>query len=117
MSTGSSGELIELPAELGREEHTHANGVAIAPLPPPVPWEEEGHETSGMTSRLILAYVERKGGRPAVQRVLQLCGLEDAEGDLLTESHWFSFATKIRLFQAAAEVLDDPFVPRHMGER
>ena len=117
MTIGSSGELIELPSELGGEEHAHATGVAIAPLPPAVPWEEEAHETSGMTSRLILAYVERRGGRPAVERVLQLCGLEDAESDLLTESHWFSFATKIRLFQAAAEVLDDPFVPRHMGER
>jgi diguanylate cyclase (GGDEF)-like protein/putative nucleotidyltransferase with HDIG domain len=116
MSIGSSEELIELPIELGLEDHSHAPGVLVAPLPPPVPWEEESHETSGMTSRLILAYVERKGGRPAVERVLQLCGLEDAEGDLRNESHWFSFATKIRLFQAAADVLDDPYVPRHIGE-
>jgi diguanylate cyclase (GGDEF)-like protein/putative nucleotidyltransferase with HDIG domain len=116
MSVGSPEELIELPLALDEQNHVHAHGAAVAPLPPPVPWAEEPHETSGMTSRLILAYVERKGGRPALERVLQLCGLEDAESDLLNESHWFSFATKIRLFQAAADVLDDPYVPRHIGE-
>ena len=70
-----------------------------------------------MTSRLILAYVEQRGGRAALERVLELCGLEDAEDDLRDEGHWFSFATKIRLFAAAAEVLDDPHVVRHMGEQ
>ena len=70
-----------------------------------------------MTSRLILAYVERRGGRAAVEEVLQLCGLEVAEADLRDESHWFSFATKVRLFMAAAEVLDDPSIARHIGER
>src|SRR6185437_3532396 len=89
---------------------------AVAPLPPPLPWADEHHETSGMTSRLILAYVEHRGGRAAVERVLELCRLEDAEDDLRNEGHWFSFATKIRLFQAAAEVLDDPHVSRHLGE-
>jgi len=90
---------------------------AVAPLPAPLPWAEEPHETSGMTSRLILAYVEHRGGRAAVEKVLELCRLEDAEQDLRNESHWFSFATKIRLFAAAAEVLDDPQVSRHLGEQ
>jgi diguanylate cyclase (GGDEF)-like protein/putative nucleotidyltransferase with HDIG domain len=89
---------------------------AVAPLPAPLPWVDEPHETSGMTSRLILAYVEHRGGRAAVDRVLELCRLEDAEADLRNEAHWFSFATKIRLFMAAAEVLDDPQVSRHLGE-
>ncbi|HKN93802.1 MAG TPA: GAF domain-containing protein, partial [Thermoleophilaceae bacterium] len=89
----------------------------VAPLPPAVAWENEPQETSGMTSRLILAYVEQRGGRAALERVLELCGLEDAEDDLRDEGHWFSFATKIRLFAAAAEVLDDPHVVRHMGEQ
>ncbi len=70
-----------------------------------------------MTSRLILAYVEQRGGRAALERVLELCGREHAEADLRDEGHWFSFATKIRLFAAAAEVLDDPHVARHMGEQ
>src|SRR5690242_16613917 len=73
-------------------------------------------ETSGLTSRLILAYVERKGGRDAVETVLAKCGLTDVESDLLDERHWFSFATKVRLFEAAAEVLEDPHVTRNMGE-
>src|SRR3954452_1339637 len=90
---------------------------AVAPLPPPVPWAEEAHETSGMTSRLILAYLEHRGGRAAVDRVLELCGLEDAEPDLRDEGHWFSFGTKVRLLIAASEVLDDPQVARHLGER
>src|SRR2546421_583937 len=90
---------------------------AGAPRAPPVPWAEEAHETSGMTSRLILAYLEHRGGRAAVDRVLELCGLEDAEPDLRDEGHWFSFATKVRLLIAASEVLDDPQVARHLGER
>jgi diguanylate cyclase (GGDEF)-like protein/putative nucleotidyltransferase with HDIG domain len=89
---------------------------ADASLAAPVPWAEEPRETSGMTSRLILAYVEHRGGRAAVQRVLELCGLDRAEANLRDEGHWFSFATKIRLFVAAAEVLDDPQVARHLGE-
>ena len=93
-----------------------ASAPAIAPLPPPVLWAEEARETSGMTSRLILAYVEHRGGRAAVDRVLEICRLEDAEPDLRNEGHWFSFATKIRLLMAAAEVLDDPQVARHLGE-
>ena len=81
-----------------------------------LPWDEEPHETSGLTSRLILAYVGAKGGRQAVEQVLELCGLQEVEEDLWDEGHWFSFATKIRLFEAAAQVLDDPHVPRHIGE-
>src|SRR4051794_29562974 len=117
MSVGSPQELIEELSQLGPAEATAHAAAAVAPLPPPVPWQEEAHETSGMTSRLILAYVDRKGGPSAVERVLRLCGLEEVEADLRSESHWFSFATKIRLFQAAADVLDDPYVPRHIGEQ
>src|SRR5919198_3975923 len=116
MSRSSGQGLAEHPRELGRHAAATHGRAAIAPLPDPVPWEEEAHETSGMTSRLVLDYVERHGGGAAVQRVLALCGLENVEDDLRDESHWFSFATKIRLFQAAADVLDDPGLPRHMGQ-
>src|SRR6266536_341825 len=116
MSRSSGQEVAEHPQGLGRHAAaTHAR-AAIAPLPAPVPWDEEAHETSGMTSRLVLDYVQRRGGRATVERMLAQCGLEGAEADLRDESHWFSFATKIRLFQAAAEVLDDPNLPRHVGE-
>jgi diguanylate cyclase (GGDEF)-like protein/putative nucleotidyltransferase with HDIG domain len=81
-----------------------------------LPWELEPRETSGLTSRLVLTYVERKGGREAVEKVLEKCGLTHVEADLMDERHWFSFATKVRMFEAVAEVLEDPNVMRHMGE-
>jgi diguanylate cyclase (GGDEF)-like protein len=71
--------------------------------------------TSGLTSRLILAYVERERGHDAVKDVLRQCGLEDHEEDLRDENHWFDFNTKMRLFEAAAVTLDDPEVALHIG--
>src|SRR5262249_10795736 len=81
-----------------------------------LPWGLQPPETSGLTSPLKLSYAGRKGGREAVERVLAKCGLSEVEQDLLDERHWFSFATKVRLFEAAAAVLDDPHVTRNMGE-
>src|ERR671924_549869 len=114
MSVSSSQELIEGPG--GELDRGRVPSRAAAPLQSPMPWKDEPRETSGLTSRLILAYLEREGGQGAVEQVLARCGLEDAKSDLLNESHWFSFATKIRLFEAAAEVLDAPHVARHVGE-
>jgi diguanylate cyclase (GGDEF)-like protein len=73
------------------------------------------HQTSGITARLILAYVEREGGRAAVEAVLRRCGLEHSEATLSAETHWFDFDTKIRLFEAAAAVLDDRDVAYKIG--
>ncbi len=87
--------------------------TAPAPLfdfPPP-----EARETGGVTSRLLLAYVEREGGRAAVDDLLRRTGLVDREPDLRDENYWFSFETKIRLLEAAAEVLEDPQVGVHVG--
>ena len=68
----------------------------------------EARETNGMTSRIMLAYAEREGGRDAVETVLRRAGLQDREAELLDENSWFSLETKLRLFEAVAEVLDDP---------
>jgi hypothetical protein len=76
---------------------------------------QEARETSDMTSRLLLAYAERQGGREAVMRVLERAGCADREAELRDESTWLSFATKVALFEAAAEVLDDPVVTRAAG--
>lgn len=76
----------------------------------------EARETSGMTSKLVLAYVEQQGGSAAVKEILGRCGLEDRERELSDESSWFSFEAKIRLFEAAAAVLEDPRVMRRVGE-
>ena len=72
---------------------------------PPV---DEARETAGITTALLLAYLERAGGREAVGEVLRRCGLEGREAALRDESCWFSFETKIALFEASADVLDDP---------
>jgi diguanylate cyclase (GGDEF)-like protein/putative nucleotidyltransferase with HDIG domain len=76
----------------------------------------EARETSGMTSKLVLTYAERHGGREAVEQILRRCGLSDREAHLRDESSWFSFDAKIRLFEAAADVLGDPHVMRRLGE-
>jgi diguanylate cyclase (GGDEF)-like protein len=73
-------------------------------------------ETNGITSRLVLLYVERAGGRKAVAEVLARAGLEGREAQLLDENYWFSWDEKLRLFEAAANVLDDPEVMIHVGE-
>jgi diguanylate cyclase (GGDEF)-like protein len=83
----------------------------------PAPGETaEARETSGITSRLILSYVEREGGRKAVDRLLARCDVADQEERLRDENHWFSFERKIALLEAASEILHDPHVARHVGE-
>jgi diguanylate cyclase (GGDEF)-like protein len=73
-------------------------------------------ETNGITSRLVLLYARRVGGPLAVYKILREAGLEDREDELMDENYWFSFDEKIRLFEAAAKVLDDPDVMYHVGE-
>src|SRR3954468_18318741 len=76
----------------------------------------EARQTGGVTTTLILDYVEREGGREAVERLLRLAGVEDRERDLRNEDSWSSYATKIAMLEAAAEVLGDPIAARHIGE-
>src|SRR3954452_17750894 len=76
----------------------------------------EARQTGGVTTRLILDYVEREGGREAVARLLARAGLASRELELRNEDNWSSYATKIAMLEAAAEVLDDPLAARHIGE-
>jgi diguanylate cyclase (GGDEF)-like protein/putative nucleotidyltransferase with HDIG domain len=76
----------------------------------------EARQTGGITTRLILDYVEREGGRDAVERLLRTAGLESREKELRDEDNWCSYATKIAMLETAAEVLDDPLAARHIGE-
>jgi hypothetical protein len=69
---------------------------------------EEARETSGVTSALLLSYLDREGGRDAVLEVLRRCDLEGCEAELRDENSWFSWETKIALFEATAAVLDEP---------
>jgi diguanylate cyclase (GGDEF)-like protein len=77
-------------------------------------WRRE-HAGSGLTSRLLLAYVEREAGGQAVKRMLDRAGLSDTEERLRDENFWFSYDTKLALWSAAEEVLDDPRVAEHVG--
>ncbi|MGI8596184.1 MAG: hypothetical protein ACR2LY_02725 [Thermoleophilaceae bacterium] len=48
----------------------------------------EPHHTSGMTTRVILDYVEREGGRPAVGALFEGAGLAGLEDRLRDEDAW-----------------------------
>lgn len=90
---------------------------AVPPAPARVPAPQaEPREASGITMRLILAYVEREGGREAVGAVLRQAGLHEREAELRDENCWFADSTRVRLFEAAGHVLGDPAVARHVGE-
>jgi diguanylate cyclase (GGDEF)-like protein len=73
-------------------------------------------ETNAVTSRLILLHIERANGTAAVAEVLARAGLSGRRDELMDESNWFSYAEKIALFEAAAEVLDDPDVMLRVGD-
>ena len=72
-------------------------------------------ETSGATTALIIRYVRAHLGEAGVKRVLDIAGVDRSVAELEDESGWFSYDQKVALFDAAAHVLDDPDVARHIG--
>ena len=68
----------------------------------------QARETSGVTSALLLAYLDQVGGEDTIAKVLARCGLSGCETELRDENCWFSWQTKIALFEATAEVLENP---------
>src|SRR3954469_12296140 len=95
-------------------------GATATPLDPARtasgPEPVEARQTGGVTTRLILDYVEREGGREAVEALLARKGLSGRETALRDEDSWASYATKIAMLEGAADVLDDPLAARHIGE-
>ena len=91
--------------------------MAVGTDAPPSPTAPHLRQTSALTTRLILAYLEANGGRGAVLRALEGAGMADREADLRDENGWFSFAEKIRLLEAAGEAMEDPDIARHVGEQ
>jgi len=84
--------------------------------PPAQPFPSAGsRHTSGLTSRLILNYVERAGGRGAVDAVLQRSGLAAYEDLLRDSTLWFDFHTKLALFEASGAVLGEGDIAWHIG--
>jgi diguanylate cyclase (GGDEF)-like protein len=76
---------------------------------------EDAAHTSGITTALMLGHVENCGGREAVKAVLARIGKPDREAALRDERTWWSWDTKVAIFEAAAEVLGDPEVTYNAG--
>ncbi|NJC72706.1 GGDEF domain-containing protein [Planosporangium thailandense] len=72
-------------------------------------------ETSGITVGAILGYVRTTGGPEAVTRTLVLAGAIESPEAYEDTRRWYTWDFKIRLFEAAAIVLDDPHVARNIG--
>jgi diguanylate cyclase (GGDEF)-like protein len=68
----------------------------------------EARETSGATTALVLGFVRQRGGAAAVEETLRRAGITGSAHELSLPSHWIGYDTRIRLFAAATEVLDDP---------
>ncbi|HET6917345.1 MAG TPA: EAL domain-containing protein [Acidimicrobiales bacterium] len=75
----------------------------------------EERDSSNLTIALIIGYVREHGGEAAVQRLLDSAGETRTMDELLDERRWSSYGQKIRLFEAAIEVLDNPDTPRLVG--
>jgi diguanylate cyclase (GGDEF)-like protein len=76
----------------------------------------EPRETSGVTVHAIVRYVADRGGVPAVDRLLKRAGRSEDADAFLDKRRWWSFETKISLFEAAADVLGDDDVSLRVAE-
>ncbi|MEB0200814.1 EAL domain-containing protein [Cryobacterium sp. 5I3] len=68
----------------------------------------EPRETSSTTVSLLLGHVRAHGGVAAVADVLARAGVTESIDWLEDTANWVSYDTRIRLFEAATTVLDDP---------
>jgi diguanylate cyclase (GGDEF)-like protein len=75
----------------------------------------EARETSGATTGGLLRYVRAEHGNAAVDRVLARAGVPYTAAELEDQSRWWSYATRIRLFQAATDVVGDPRLMYRVG--
>ena len=75
----------------------------------------EAPETSGATTGGLLRYVRSVGGDEAVAEVLERAGTTATALELDDQSCWWSYDTRIRLFDAATEVLGDPRTMYEVG--
>jgi diguanylate cyclase (GGDEF)-like protein len=78
--------------------------------------DAEARETSGATTGGLLRYVRAQAGDDGVERVLEKAGVSATAVELEDQSLWWSYETRIRLFEAATEVLDDPRAMFKVGE-
>jgi diguanylate cyclase (GGDEF)-like protein len=76
---------------------------------------EEARETAATTTGLVVGYVRQQGGDDAVERLLATAGVPFTAAELADPARWFSYDTRIRLFEAATAVLDDPDATYKIG--
>ena len=67
----------------------------------------EARETSGATTGGLLRYVRARAGDAAVAEVVRRADVQAEPAELDDQSRWWSYDTRLRLFAAATEVLDD----------
>ncbi|MGY1811506.1 diguanylate cyclase domain-containing protein [Blastococcus sp. SYSU D00820] len=72
------------------------------------PAAAEPRETSGAVLAALLEHVRVRGGEAAVDAVLARAGLSGRGAELADRSAWWSYASRIRMYEAATEVLGDP---------
>lgn len=78
---------------------------------------EHPRETAGVTTRLIVTVLRRRGGEELLERVLRRAGETRPVEVLEDERSWTSYEGKIALFGAAALETGDPQIARHIGEQ
>lgn len=77
---------------------------------------ETERETAGVTLRAVPGHVRDAGGPQAVTRVPELAGETRPEPECDDPRRWWSYQTKIQIFDAAATVLSDPQIGLHVGQ-
>ncbi|HSK23288.1 MAG TPA: EAL domain-containing protein [Egicoccus sp.] len=82
---------------------------------PAVPPVAEARETAATTTGLVVGYVRQQGGDDAVTRLLASAGVPFTAAELADPARWYSYDTRIRLFEAATDVLDDPDTAHKIG--
>jgi diguanylate cyclase (GGDEF)-like protein len=75
----------------------------------------EPRETSGVTTALLMSYLREHGGDAAVAETLRRAGVPFTAAELSEPATWTGYDTRVRLFAAATEVLDDPDAMFRMG--
>ena len=75
----------------------------------------EARETASSTTGLVVAYTRAHRGEAALSTLLAAADVPFTVEELCDPSRWFSYDTRIRLFEAAVETFDDPHVTYDMG--
>jgi len=70
--------------------------------------DAERRETASTTISVLLRHVRLQGGENAVTEVLERAGVKHSARTLEESAAWLSYTTRIRLFEAATIVLEDP---------